>query len=90
MLNPSDSKGIVLTPEQVAEKKEKMQADQKKKQKEFKQAQEELMRKMGVIQFPIIKIDPIAGIIPDAVIIPHEWKKGETYLVPEVKPDGKK
>lgn len=76
---------IVLTPEQMAAQKAQKEAEQRALTKEFRKREQDLMIEMGVIQFPIIKMDPITGIIPDSVVLPHLWKEGESYLPPEEK-----
>lgn len=71
---------VILTPEQKLAQKKANEAKQKKLMHEFAIKKEQLSRELNVIEIPIIKYDPIRGITPDSVVMPHEWKDGETYL----------
>lgn len=93
MIKPNEKSGLVLSPEQIAEKKRQQEEEQRAKTREFRTKKEALMREVGVIEVAIIKFDPMNGVTPDSVVLPYTWKDGETFLpVPskDVEKDGKK
>ena len=80
MLSQPKNGGLVLSPEQIADKKRKQEEEQRAKTLEFRTKKEALMREVGVIEVAIIKFDPMNGVTPDSVILPYTWKEGETFL----------
>ena len=93
MLSQPQQNGVVLSPDQIAERKRKQEDEQRAKTKDFRLKKEALMKEIGVIEVAIVKYDPMSGITPDSVVLPYTWKEGETFLsVPskDVKKDGKK
>lgn len=99
----------MITKEKVqdADFMSEAEAMQKKRENESKLSQqkeiyykrnEALMKELGVMEVPILGVDPVRGITPSSVVVLHEWKEGETYInapkvkesVANIKKDGKK
>lgn len=92
MIQPSKQPGVIQTPEQIAERKEKEKEALRIKTVTFKKRKEELMREMGVVEIPIVSFEPTQGLAPTTVILPYDWKPGEVMEPPtvaEIKKDAK-
>lgn len=90
MIDPKKP-GVVLSNEQIAERKKKAEEQRREKELDYKIKKEKLMKECGVVEVAIIKFDPMTGITPSSVVLPYEWKEEETLIRDnDAKKDGNK